>query len=172
MSPSVIYTYYYYYIFIFIQGHPYRPIGLLTGCPNHTWYITSLHLKVSVRHVYILACGRLADPGGVHFFTLKSCRFNKGPAKSVLHRVQRPSMSQGRRNNVIVQDFYFLCSLEDKLPLSFESVVVCCQFSSPLCYSRLFFLVFCAIFAIVYSAVVYDCHVPSTPVQYSLCAET
>ena len=24
----------YYYIFIFIQGHPYRPIGLLTGCPN------------------------------------------------------------------------------------------------------------------------------------------
>ena len=26
--------YYYYYIFIFIQGHPYRPIGLLTGCPN------------------------------------------------------------------------------------------------------------------------------------------
>ena len=30
---------YYYYIFIFIQGHPYRPIGLLTGCPNqvHNW---------------------------------------------------------------------------------------------------------------------------------------
>ena len=26
--------YYYYHIFIFIQGHPYRPIGLLTGCPN------------------------------------------------------------------------------------------------------------------------------------------
>ena len=27
------------YIFIFIQGHPYRPIGLLTGCPNqvHNW---------------------------------------------------------------------------------------------------------------------------------------
>ena len=24
----------YYYIFIFIQGPPYRPIGLLTGCPN------------------------------------------------------------------------------------------------------------------------------------------
>ena len=33
------YYYYYYYIFIFIQGHPYRPIGLLTGCPNqvHNW---------------------------------------------------------------------------------------------------------------------------------------
>ena len=28
-----------YYIFIFIQGHPYRPIGLLTGYPNqvHIW---------------------------------------------------------------------------------------------------------------------------------------
>ena len=24
----------YYYIFIFIQGHPYRSIGLLTGCPK------------------------------------------------------------------------------------------------------------------------------------------
>ena len=78
-----------------------------------TRHIISLHLKVSVCHVYILACGRLADPGGVHFFTLKSCKFNKGPARRVLHCVQRPSMSQGRRNNVIVQDFYLPCSLED-----------------------------------------------------------
>ena len=31
---ALYYYYYYYYIFIFIQGHPYRPIGLLTGCPN------------------------------------------------------------------------------------------------------------------------------------------
>ena len=143
-----------------------------------TWHIISLHLKVSVRHVYTLACGRLADPGGVHFFTLNSCRFNEGPARRILHCVQRPSMSQGRRNNVIIQDFYLPCSLEVKLPLSFESVVVCCQLSSSLCYSRLFFLVFGAIFdfsernAIIYSAIAYDCHVPSTPVQYSLCAET
>ena len=47
---------------------------------------------------------------------------------------------------MIVQDFYLPCSLEVKLPLSFESVVVCCQLSSSLCYSRLFFLVFGAIF--------------------------
>ena len=88
-----------------------------------TWHIISLHLKVSVRHVHILACRRLGDPGGVHLFTLNSCRLNKGPARKVLHCVQRPLMSQGHRNNVIVQDFYLLCSLEYKLPLPFESVV-------------------------------------------------
>ena len=127
-----------------------------------TWHIILLHLKVSARHVYILACGRLADPGGVQFFTLISCRFtgNKGPARRVLHCVQRPSMSQGCRNNVIVQDFYLPCSLEDKLPLSLESVVVCCQLSSSLCYTRLFFLVIWCHFcfsernAIIYSAIV------------------
>ena len=48
-------------------------------------------------------------------------------------------MSHGHRN-VIVKDLYFLCSLEDKLPLSFESVVVCCRLFSFLCYSRQFFL--------------------------------
>ena len=42
-----------------------------------TWHIISLHLKVSVRHVHILACRRLGDPGGVHLFTLNSCRLNK-----------------------------------------------------------------------------------------------
>ena len=55
-----------------------------------TWHIIPLHLKVPVRHVYILACGRLADRGGVHFFTLNSCRFSKGPARRVLYCVQRP----------------------------------------------------------------------------------
>ena len=95
--------------------------------------------------MYILACQRLADLGGVHFFTLNSCKFSKGPARRVLHCVQRPLMSQRRRNYVIDQDFYLPCSLEDKLPLSLESVVVCCQSSSSLCYCRLFLLVFCAI---------------------------
>ena len=98
--------------------------------------------------MYILACQRLADLGGVHFFTLNSCKFSKGPARRILHCVQRPLMSQGRQNYVIDQDFYLPCSLEDKLPLSLESVVVCSQSSSSFCYCRLFLLVFCAIFLI------------------------
>ena len=53
-----------------------------------TWHVISLHLRVSFRHVYILACGRLADPGGGHFFTLYSCRFNADPARRVPHCVQ------------------------------------------------------------------------------------
>ena len=98
--------------------------------------------------MFIFACRRLADLGGVHFFTLNSCKFNIGPARRVLHCVQRPLMYQGLRNNVIDQDFYLPFSLEDKLPLSLQSVVVCCQSSSFLCYCRLFLLVFCAIFLI------------------------
>ena len=34
----------------------------------YTWYIISLHLKESVRHVYMLVRRRVADPGGAQFF--------------------------------------------------------------------------------------------------------
>ena len=54
-----------------------------------TWHIISLHLKMSVRHVYILACGRLTDPGVVHFFILNSCVLET--SKVVVHNAE-PSL--------------------------------------------------------------------------------
>ena len=106
---------------------------------------------MTARHVYILACRHLAGHSRVHFFTLNSCRFSKASARRVVNTSRILEQCDSPRLLLAV-----LSGIQTSSPLS-----ECCSLTSSLSYSR---LDFSERNAIIYLAIVYDCHVISVPV--------